>query len=147
MDEAAPFGKFIRTYQKGEIVFEEGSLGQEMYIIASGAVRLTTMKKGRETELARMQTGEFFGEMALVDAAPRSGTITVDDNDTQLIELDVDRFLYLVQQQPVFALTVMQALCQRVRRREAAYLELIEKIGGDPNLRGADSGGEKEGTP
>ena len=47
MDEPKPFVKFIRTYRKGEVVFEEGSPGHEMYVIASGAVRLTTVKQGR----------------------------------------------------------------------------------------------------
>ena len=133
MDEPKPFVKFIRTYRKGEVVFEEGSPGHEMYVIASGAVRLTTVKQGRETFLARMEKGEFFGEMALVDAAPRSGTVTADEAGTSLIELDQERFLFLVQQQPIFALAIMHTLCDRIRRKDALYLELTEKICGDPN--------------
>lgn len=129
MDEAKPFVKFIRTYRKGEIVFEEGSMGQEMYIISSGAVKLTTLKQGREMFLARMGAGEFFGEMALVDAAPRSGTVTADEEGTSLIELDQERFLFLVQQQPIFALAIMHTLCDRIRKKDALYLEQIEKIG------------------
>jgi CRP/FNR family transcriptional regulator, cyclic AMP receptor protein len=131
MEKAAHFEKFIRTYHKGEIVFEEGSSGEVMYVIASGAVTLTTVKHGRETLLARMGPGEFFGEMALVDAQPRSGTIRIDEEDTRLIELDIDRFLYLIQQQPIFALTIMQNLCQHIRRREVAYLDLVQKLEGN----------------
>jgi CRP/FNR family transcriptional regulator, cyclic AMP receptor protein len=146
MDEATPFVKFIRTFRKGEIVFDEGSPGQEMYVIASGAVKVTTMKQGRETLLARMEAGEFFGEMALVDEAPRSGTAIADEEGTRLIELDMDRFFYLVQQQPVFALTIMHTLCQRIRRRDALYLELIEKADGDRNPEGVPPAGEEEGA-
>lgn len=131
MEDPKPFVKFVRTYDKGAIIFEEGSLGQEMYVIASGAVKVTTMKQGRETLLNRMEAGEFFGEMALVDAALRSATAIADAENTRLVELDLDRFLYLVQQQPVFALTVMHTLCERIRRREALYMELVKKLAGD----------------
>jgi CRP/FNR family transcriptional regulator, cyclic AMP receptor protein len=144
MDEAKPFVKFIRDYCRGEIVFEEGSPGQEMYVIASGAVKLTTVKQGRETFLARMEAGEFFGEMALVDAAPRSGTVTADEEGTSLIKLDLERFLFLVQQQPIFALAIMHTLCDRIRRKDALYLELIEKMGSDPHLESV-SPADKEG--
>jgi CRP/FNR family cyclic AMP-dependent transcriptional regulator len=148
MEEMKSFVKFVRTYGKGETIFEEGSPGQEMYIIASGAVKVTTTKAGRETLLARMKAGEFFGEMALVDAAPRSGTAIADEDGTRLVELDLDRFLYLVQQQPVFALTIMHTLCERIRRRDTLYLELLEKTGGDqkPAAEGTHSG-EMGGAP
>jgi CRP/FNR family cyclic AMP-dependent transcriptional regulator len=147
MDKATPFVKFIRTYRKAETVFEEGDPGQEMYVIASGAVKVTTIKQGRETLLARLEAGEFFGEMALVDEAPRSGTATADEEGTRLIELDLDRFFYLVQQQPVFALAIMHTLCQRIRRRDALYLELIEKICEDQNSSGVSPAGEEGGAP
>ena len=147
MDEAKPFVKFIRTYRKGEVVFEEGSPGQAMYVIASGAVRLTTVKQGRETFLARMEKGEFFGEMALVDAAPRSGTVTADEEGTSLIELDQERFLFLVQQQPVFALAIMQTLCDRIRKKDALYLELVERICADPHSEVQTPAGEEGAAP
>jgi CRP/FNR family cyclic AMP-dependent transcriptional regulator len=147
MEEATPFVKFIRTYHKGEIVFEEGSPGQEMYVIASGAVTVTTVKQGHETFLSRLEAGEFFGEMSLVDAAPRSATVTVDVEGTRLIELDLDRFLFLVQQQPVFVLAIMHALCDRIRRKDALYLKLIEKIGDTPDSIGVSHAGEEGGVP
>jgi len=142
------FVKFIRDFRQGEIVFEEGSPGQEMYVIVSGAVKVATTKQGREMLLARMGPGEFFGEMALVDAAPRSGTATADEDGTRLVELDLDKFLYLVQQQPAFALRIMHTLCQRVRRRDALHLELLEKAGSVPEPAGdASRAGETGGAP
>jgi CRP/FNR family cyclic AMP-dependent transcriptional regulator len=146
MEDAKLFVKFIRTYRKGEIVFEEGSLGQEMYVIASGAVTVTTMKQCRETLLSRMEAGEFFGEMSLVDAAPRSATVTVDEEGTRLIELDLERFLFLVQQQPVFVLAIMHALCDRIRQKDALYLKLIDKIDSTPNPEGVSPAGQEGGA-
>lgn len=144
MEDRKPFMRFVRTYSRGETIFEEGSPGQEMYVIASGAVKVTTTKRGRETLLARMGAGEFFGEMALVDAAPRSGTATADEDGTRLVELDLDRFLYLVQQQPVFALTIMHTLCDRIRRRDGLYLELLEKVSGNQMPVGGDATHDSE---
>ncbi len=140
MEETTRFGKFVRTYRRGETIFEEGSPGQEMYIIASGTVRVTARKPGGESLLAVLKPGEFFGEMALVDAAERSGTATAEEDGTRLIELNLERFLYLVQQQPAFALTIMHTLCQRIRRRDALYLDLLERTGGIP-------GGQRNESP
>jgi len=148
MEEMKSFVKFIRTCCKGETIFEEGSPGQEMYVIASGAVKVSTTKQGRETLLACMGPGEFFGEMALVDAAPRSGTAIAEEDGTRLVELDLDKFLYLVQQQPAFALRIMHTLCERVRRRDALHLELLEKAGRVPEAAGdASRAGEIGGAP
>ena len=116
MVEMTPFKRFIKVYQKSETIFEESSLGREMYIIHSGKVKLSTKATGREVILATLGPGEFFGEMALVDAAPRSATATALDDNTRLIILDQAKFLYLVSHQPAFSLTVMHVLCNRIRQ-------------------------------
>jgi CRP-like cAMP-binding protein len=127
MEEMPRFTKFIKSYQKSDVIFEENSRGDEMYIIHSGKVRLTTRAPGRMVELATIGPGEFFGEMALVDAAPRTAMAIADEDDTRLIAVDQGKFLYLVSQQPAFALIIMSALCKRIRERWALYSGLAEK--------------------
>ena len=107
--------KVTRTFQDLEVIFEEGSYGDEMYIVHSGLVKLVKQSTGREMVIATIQPGEFFGEMALVDNAPRSVSAVAGADQTRLLAMDRDKFLFLVSHQPAFALTVMHVLCQRIR--------------------------------
>lgn len=120
--------KFTRVYQKGQVIFEENSLGTEMFVVQSGKVRLTTNQPGSEVDLGIVGPGEFFGEMALVDRSPRTATATADEDDTKLVVLDEERFLYLAGQQLPFAMTIMQGLCRRIRDRWDLYSKVSKKI-------------------
>ncbi len=113
--------EFTRTYKKSEVVFEENSHGDEMYVISSGKVRISTNSSGEEFELATLEAGDFFGEMSLVDSEPRSATATVAEDNTCLVVLDKDKFLQMVSQKPDFALTVIHTLCHRIREIYKRY--------------------------
>jgi len=121
--------KVTRTFQDLEVIFEEGNYGNEMYIVHSGLVKLVKQSMGREMVIATIQPGEFFGEMALVDNAPRSVSAVAGADQTRLLALDRDKFLFLVSHQPAFALTVMHVLCQRIREmnERLSRLEGMEK--------------------
>ena len=115
MVEGMPEDKFIRVYRKSEVVFQENSIGNTMYIVSSGRVKLYTQPgAGRKTVLAVLEPGEHFGEMALIDSSPRSATAVADQDDTRLVVLDKAKFLYLVSQQPEFAFAIMETLSQRI---------------------------------
>ena len=114
--EGTPLPQFRQSYRKSEVIFEEGSTGSEMYLIHSGQV-LLSVRQG-ETEpapLVVLGPGDFFGEMALVDDSPRSATASAATDNTELIAIDRTRFLFMVRQQPEFALSLMHTLCQRLR--------------------------------
>ena len=116
IDETAALPRFRQKYQKSEVIFEEGSIGNEMYLIHSGKVLLSVRQhEPREVPLVVLNPGDFFGEMALVDDSPRSATASAVEDDTELIVMDRARFLFMVRQQPEFALSLMHTLCQRLR--------------------------------
>jgi CRP-like cAMP-binding protein len=122
-DVSTLFEKFLRTFQKGDIVFEDGAAGAEMFIVHSGKVKL--LKKttgGEEKTLALLGPGEFFGEMSLIDGSPRSTSAVAEEPGTNLIALDITKFIYLVQQHPYFSFTIMGKLCQRLREANVGII-------------------------
>jgi CRP/FNR family transcriptional regulator, cyclic AMP receptor protein len=101
-------------YTAGQIIFEEGQDRDFMYVIKKGEVDIVIRGHVVET------VGEdgFFGELALIDRAPRSAA-AIAKTDCTLIKIDERQFLYLVQETPFFALIVMRIMAGRIRRRNA----------------------------
>jgi CRP/FNR family transcriptional regulator, cyclic AMP receptor protein len=94
----------------GSEVFREGDAGTEMFGIVSGEIELR--HDGRI--LRTLGADDVFGEMAIIDSAPRSAT-AVATKDTELAVINRHRFLFLVQETPMFALQVMSAMAARRR--------------------------------
>ena len=120
--------KVTKEFCASEVIFEEGSYGNEMYIVHSGAVKLVKKTPEGGIVIAAMEPGQFFGEMALVDNAPRSASAVAGADHTRLLALDRDKFLFLVSHQPAFALTVMHVLCQRLRDMNERLSQLEQKL-------------------
>ncbi len=99
-----------RQVPRGTVIFEAGSVGDEMFGVVEGAVELRT-PRGRVITLGPDDT---FGEMGIVDGSPRSaGAVTVED--TTLAVIDRKMFLFLIGETPTFALQVMASLAERLR--------------------------------
>jgi CRP/FNR family transcriptional regulator, cyclic AMP receptor protein len=94
----------------GTAIFREGDAGEEMYGIVGGQVELSS----GGVLLRTLGPDDVFGEMALVDRTPRSAT-AVALTDCVLAAIDRRRFLFLVQETPMFALQVMSAMASRLR--------------------------------
>ena len=102
--------KSFKDVPAGSVIFEEGTSGAEMFGILEGEVELR-LPNGM---VRRLGPDDSFGEMAIVDGSPRSGT-AVAVTDTKLAVLDRQRFLFLVQETPMFALQVMSSIAERLR--------------------------------
>jgi len=96
----------------GATIFEKGQPGDSMYVVIEGAVNLTS----GDDIYGPLEPGELFGEMSLIDDQPRS-LDAVAATDTRLAEVDERRFLFLVNETPMFALHVMGVMAGRLRDR------------------------------
>lgn len=106
--------KMTRTFHRDEVVFEEGSEGHHMYLVIAGAVKIMKATDGGQALLTTLGTGDMFGEMALLDSGIRTATAVAAEDETRLMAIDQGRFVYLVSQQPAFALSVMRVLSRRL---------------------------------
>jgi CRP/FNR family cyclic AMP-dependent transcriptional regulator len=106
------FGKF---YPAGTILFREGDVGSDMFVIHSGSVELTRRMKDRDTVLAHLPPGEFFGEMAVVNNRPRSATATVRE-DAWLLVIDARTFEAMIRGKAEIAVRMLKAMAGRLER-------------------------------
>jgi len=114
LTEMLMFTEDAVAYQAGEVIFEEGQAAHAMYIVRSGSVELRRGGKRLES----LGPGTVFGEMALLDPAPRSAT-AVAGPDCELVALDERSFRQLVQRVPGFALELLRVVVQRLRQASA----------------------------
>jgi CRP-like cAMP-binding protein len=115
MQETDFAARFLRVFRAGEVVFEQGSAGRQMYVVNAGRVNVLRSANGRQVQIGTLGPGDIFGEMALVDDLPRSATVVAAEEDTRILEIDHALFIYLVGQQPTFALMVLKAISLRLR--------------------------------
>ena len=78
-------GEVRRSFSAGELIFQEGALGDCAYVIESGEVEISLTRDGEHIRLATRGEGEIFGEMAIIDAEPRSATVTALRDCTLLV--------------------------------------------------------------
>lgn len=114
--------KCITEYDASEVIFEEGTIGRELFVVLDGEVNIVRKTPSTEIVIATLGKGEFFGEMAVIDSSPRSATAVAAAPNTRVISINHARFVYLVAQQPAFALMIMDALSRRLRTTNAANL-------------------------
>ena len=103
----------VVSFFAGQIIFQEGDAGNLMYVVQDGEVELRV--RGELVEA--LGPGCVFGEMALIEHAPRSATATAK-TDCTLAPITEKRFSFMVQQTPHFALQIMKVMAERLRRMD-----------------------------
>lgn len=120
-----------RTHPKNAVVLTEGEIGDSLYMIQSGKVKVVIGdEEGRELILKILGPGDFFGEMSMIDKQPRSASVTTIEPATFLV-LSNAAFERCVEQAPRIANMVMRILAQRVREadRKIGTLALMDVYG------------------
>ncbi len=108
------FWKFGKDFPKGTVLFREGDLGREMFIIQKGKVQVRKKVGTAEKVLAELSNGEFFGEMALLMGMDRSATVEVIE-DSRLLVVNPDTFESLLKSNLDIALKMLRKMASRLR--------------------------------
>jgi CRP-like cAMP-binding protein len=120
------FWKFGKDFPKGTVLFREGELGRDMFIIQKGKVQVRKKVGTTEKVLAELSDGEFFGEMALLMGMDRSATVEVIEN-SKILVVSPDTFESLLKGNIEIALKMLKKMASRLRasdeRLETAILE------------------------
>lgn len=106
-----------RSFPKGTVLFKEGDIGDAFYLIKEGVVEIVKKENGEEKVVNTIKASDknnFFGEMALIEGAPRSATIRTSDICTLLVISKSD-FDMLLRLNSFISLRIMTALSRRLR--------------------------------
>ena len=120
-----------KSYPKNAVVLTEGEMGDSLYMIQSGKVKVFIGDEdGREIILKILGPGDFFGEMSMIDKQARSASVNTSEASTFLV-LTHAAFEKCVEQSPRIANMVMRILAQRVREadRKIGTLALMDVYG------------------
>jgi CRP-like cAMP-binding protein len=124
-------GKLGKTYSNGKVIVRQGEMGDRMFVIQSGRVRVTRTVDGREIELAELKEGDFFGEMAIIDRETRSATVSAV-GDVRLLSIDKKNFLRRIHEDPSLAYRVLQRMSLKIRELDAKLTQLKSRDLGNP---------------
>jgi hypothetical protein len=110
--------------KEGEVIFSEGDLGTEMYVIHEGRVEIVNHVGDDEQLLAVLEKGDFFGEMSVLEDLPRAATARAL-SDCRLLQINGSTFTQLLQGNPEIAVRMMRKLSRRLRETDEILKGLV----------------------
>ncbi len=120
----------VREFKKGEVIFYEGDMGDTFYEIVDGVVGVyTDYEAPTEKKLTEVESGHIVGELALVDAYPRSATV-VCLTDVKTNELTVEDLMDYFDKEPEKVTFMIKEISERISRLTADYNDAVATIGG-----------------
>jgi CRP-like cAMP-binding protein len=120
-----------RRFRRGEVLFHEGDPGDALFVVVSGAVKVVVpSEEGEEAILATLRRGDFLGELALLDGAPRSAS-AVALEPTETLALPREQFRILVAGEPAIRDALLAAVSGELRRltKHVAELHFLDLTG------------------
>lgn len=122
-----------RRFRRGETIFHQGDPGDALHIVSSGAVKIVLPgMEGEEAIIATLRSGDFFGELALLDGAPRSATaIALEPSETWTLPRAA--FLTMLEQDKALRESLLAGLARELRRitghvEELHFLDLAGRL-------------------
>jgi|CXWL01.1.fsa_nt_gi CRP-like cAMP-binding protein len=112
----------VVEFDAGELIFREGDLGTEMFIVQEGRVEISKKVAGDVQKLAIFEKGDFFGEMSLLEELPRTATAKAM-LPSKLIEINGTTFDRMLRSNPEIAVRMMRKLSRRLRETDRLLQE------------------------
>ena len=106
------------TVKAGKELVQEGGHGRHLYVVVEGSVKVTRGSR----KVATIGPGEYFGELALISGAPRTATVTTEEDSTLMV-LDPRRFEVVLEQEPRVARAVLATVGDRLRMLERSVTD------------------------
>jgi CRP/FNR family cyclic AMP-dependent transcriptional regulator len=128
------FNRFMVTFHKGDIIFCEHEPGDTFYLIQAGRVQIVRIIGDIEKNIDILYPGEVFGEMAILEEAPRSAT-TIALDDVKALEFNRENFEVLMMGNPAIALKLLKLFIKRIYDQKRRFMILTL---GDMEARVAD---------
>ncbi len=128
------FQRFAKTFKKGGIMFCEYEPGDNFYLIQSGRVEILKIMGDLQKTVDVLHPGEIFGEMAILEEAPRSATAVALD-DVVALEFNRENFEVLMQGNPQIALKLLKLFSKRIYDQKRRFMILTLD---DPEAKVAD---------
>ena len=116
-----------RTFAEGELIFPEGSHREELYLIKNGRVVIRRGGNGEGQDIARFVAGEVFGEMDLLDSAPRSASAFAEESTTLLVFPNEVPFQELLEKHPYVFARILRKLLGEIAGRIRAIDRLVSE--------------------
>ncbi len=117
------FNRFAVTFEKGQIIFCEYEPGDNFYLIQSGRVQIVKIMDDIEKIIDILQPGEIFGEMAILEEAPRSATAIALDS-VRALAFNRENFEVLMQGNPQIALKLLKLFTKRIYDQKRRFMIL-----------------------
>lgn len=115
----------IRQYPKNSTIFVRGEEGDRLFAIVKGRVKISIFsEEGREIVLATMRAGDFFGEIAFLDASTRTADATVVE-DCEVFSIGRGDFFPILENHPDIYMKIITVLCERLRQTNEAIEDSI----------------------
>jgi CRP/FNR family cyclic AMP-dependent transcriptional regulator len=115
-----------RRYEAGQSVFEQNDEGNAVFLIHEGAVDITLGQGKTQVIVASYYPGQYFGELSLLDGAPRSAG-AVATKPTVLLTLEREDFVDFVKRDPAAALLIMHEIGERIRSTNELMTRTVSK--------------------
>ena len=119
-------GDLGKIYRDGEVIIRQGDPGDCMYVIQEGKAEVLRETNGIEVQLAVLNEGDFFGEMAIFDHEVRSATVRAA-GEVRVLTIDKRTFLRRITEDPSVAFRIVEKMSHRIRELDAELVRLKPK--------------------